>query len=266
MRKGMKFLIAATIVATAVFIENTNIWIDRPSQSPNLLAHKGLWQSFDLTNIKGDDCTATRMLRPRQSFLENTIASIGEAFKVGADIVELDIHPTTDGQFADFHDWTLECRTNGTGVTRNVSIAYLRGLDIGYGYTTDGRKTFPFRGKGVGLMPSLDEVLAAFPEKWLLINIKSNDAAEGGMLVEHLSRLPSSRRKKLMAYGGDAPIEVVRHAFPEMRTMSRATRGSCYLQYIALGWSGYVPRACRNSVLLIPVNVGQWMWGWPHRF
>ena len=39
---------------------------------------------------------------------------------------------------------------------REASMSYLRTLDIGYGHTADGGKTFPFRGKGVGLMPSLD--------------------------------------------------------------------------------------------------------------
>ena len=108
-------------------------------------------------------------------YLENTIASIEAAFAAGADIVEFDVHPTTDGHFAVFHDWTVDCRTEGHGVTREHTLAELKALDIGYGYTADGGKTFPFRGKGVGLMPSLDEVLAAFPMRRLLINVKSND-------------------------------------------------------------------------------------------
>jgi glycerophosphoryl diester phosphodiesterase len=33
------------------------------------------------------------------------------AFDLGADIVELDVHPTVDGSFVVFHDWTVECRT-----------------------------------------------------------------------------------------------------------------------------------------------------------
>ena len=57
------------------------------------------------------------------------------------------------------------------------TLADLKTLDVGYGYTADGGKTFPFRHKGVGLMPSLDEVIAAFPGKRFLIHIKSNDPA-----------------------------------------------------------------------------------------
>ena len=266
MRRSVKFLIVTAIAATALFIGNTSQWISAPAPGPSLLAHRGLGQNFDLTNIKNDDCTATRMLPPRHSFIENTITSIDQAFKLGADVVELDIHPTTDGQFAIFHDWALDCRTNGTGVTRKASMSSLKTLDVGYGYTADGGRTFPFRGKGVGLLPSLDEVLAAFPDRTLLINIKSNDPAEGRLLADYLAKLPRARRDKLMVYGGDRPVGVVREAHPDMRTMSRATLQSCYLQYIALGWSGYIPASCRNSVLLTPTNVGPWMWGWPHRF
>ena len=35
------------------------------------------------------------------------------AFDSGADVVELDVHLTPDGKFAVFHDWTLDCRTDG---------------------------------------------------------------------------------------------------------------------------------------------------------
>lgn len=189
-----------------------------------------------------------------------------EAFRLGAEIVELDIHPTTDGQFAVFNDWTLECRTDGSGVTRDRSLAELMALDIGYGYTADGGKTFPFRGKGIGLLPSLDEVLAEFPERQLLLHIKSNDLSEGEQLTAYLDRLPAERRQRLMIYGGSRPVSVIRERSPSLRTMSRESLMRCMTRYLALGWSGYVPTACRNTLLLIPTNYAGWLWGWPAAF
>src|SRR4051812_50073994 len=115
------------------------------------------------------------MLPSGYGYLENTIASMQAGFAAGADIVELDVHPTTDGEFALFHDWTLDCRTDGHGVTREHSMAYLKKLDIGYGDTADGGKSFPFRGKR---MPTLAEVLEAFPQGRLLINVKSRRSEE----------------------------------------------------------------------------------------
>ena len=127
---------------------------------------------------------------PRRASIRRSIRSsktrcprCGPRSQAGADIVEFDIHPTTDGHFAVFHDWTVDCRTEGRGVTREHTLAQLKALDVGYGYTADGGKTFPFRGRGVGLMPSLDEVLDAFPGRRFLINIKSNDPAEGALLA-----------------------------------------------------------------------------------
>jgi glycerophosphoryl diester phosphodiesterase len=142
----------------------------------------------------------------------------------------------------------------------------LRQLDIGYGYTADGGRTFPFRGKGVGLMPSLDEVLAAFPDKSFLINIKSNDPTEGRLLADALRPIGAAQRARLMVYGGDAPIATLRAALPELKVMSRGMLKSCLLRYIGYGWTGLVPSACRNMLVLVPINVAPWLWGWPDRF
>jgi glycerophosphoryl diester phosphodiesterase len=188
------------------------------------------------------------------------------SFESGADIVEIDIHPTTDGQFAVFHDWTLDCRTNGHGVTREQAMAELKTLDIGYGYTADGGTTFPFRHHGVGLMPSLDEVFRTFPGRPLLINIKSNDAAEGEKLATVLGQLAPDRRRQLMVYGGDKPIDALARLLPDMKTMSRGSLKACLIRYIGYGWTGIVPPRCAHRLVLVPINVAPWLWGWPDRF
>jgi glycerophosphoryl diester phosphodiesterase len=235
-----------------------------PGVRTQILAHRGIAQRFNGRDIAVDTCTAARMLPPRHAYLENTIGSMRAAFEAGAEIVEFDIHPTTDGQFAVFHDWTLECRTNGRGVTREHSMAELRGLDIGYGYTADGGRSFPFRGRGIGLMPSLDDVLASFPDRQFLINIKSRDRSEGERLAAVLRRLPAERRALLMVYGGAAPVAAVRAAIREIRTTSRPQLEACLVRYVATGWLGHAPEACRHMLVLLPINSAPWLWGWPH--
>ncbi|WP_426131220.1 glycerophosphodiester phosphodiesterase family protein [Pararhizobium sp. PWRC1-1] len=254
------------LLAVFIYINNTSLFTTRPTAAPTLLAHRGIAQQFDPTGVDRDTCTASRMLPPTHSYLENTIASMRAGFAAGADIIEADIHPTTDGQFAVFHDWTVDCRTEGKGVTRNHSMAKLKTLDIGYGYTADGGRTFPFRGKGIGLMPTLGEVLTTFPDRPLLINIKSNDPEEGRKLAAVLTALPADRRKTLMVYGGDRPIAALRVALPDMRTMSRSSLKTCLLRYIGTGWTGIVPQACRDTLVLVPINIAPWLWGWPDRF
>jgi glycerophosphoryl diester phosphodiesterase len=267
MKKILKYIAAGIgLLAVFIFLNNTTWLVFEQPAGPTLLAHRGLAQTYEPTGIERDTCTATRIHPPEHPFLENTLPSMRAAFAAGADIVEFDIHPTTDGRFAVFHDWTVDCRTEGRGVTRDHTLAQLKALDVGYGYTADGGKTFPFRGRGIGLMPSLDEVLDAFPDRRFLINIKSNDPAEGTLLAARLRQLPADRRTRLMVYGGDAPIAVMRKELPDIPAMSRATIKECALRYIAIGWTGYVPAACRSSLILVPVNYASWMWSWPNGF
>ncbi|MER9306206.1 glycerophosphodiester phosphodiesterase [Mesorhizobium sp. M0293] len=266
MRKRTIFFGVIVVAAAGIWLNNTSLLSSRPAGKPEVLAHRGLAQDYSRAGMTGETCTASRMLPPRHAFLENTLPSMEAAFALGADALELDVHPTTDGKFAVFHDWTLDCRTQGKGETRSHSMAELKTLDVGYGYTADGGKTFPFRGKGIGMMPSLDEVLAHFPARRFNINVKSNDPGEGEKLAEWLARLAPAERFYLSVYGGDRPIAAVKAALPDMHTLSRASLTQCILRYAALGWSGYVPDACRKGTLLVPVNIAKWMWGWPSRF
>ena len=82
----------------------------------------------------------------------------------------------------------------------------MQSLDIGYEYTHDGGKTFPFRGKGVGKMPSLTEVLEKFPNEKFLINIKSNKPSETD-LIKNMLKLTtvsniSIKKKPLLKNSG----------------------------------------------------------------
>jgi glycerophosphoryl diester phosphodiesterase len=109
-------------------------------------------------------------------------------------------------------------------------------------------------------------VLTAFPKRRLLINVKSNDPEEGRLLGERLARLPVEQQRLLMSYGGDKPMAALRERVPEIAVMSRSSLKSCGLSYLSLGWSGYVPKACAHTLLLVPQNYAWLLWGWPGRF
>jgi glycerophosphoryl diester phosphodiesterase len=261
-----KIVIFLLLLALFIYLNNSSLFASKQTGEPFLLAHRGMAQTFSMEGITNETCTAERIFEPEHPFIENTIASMEAAFNTGADIVEFDVHITKDDQFAVFHDWTLDCRTNGTGVTRDFTLEELKKLDIGYGYTADNGKTYPFRGKGVGLMPSLDEVLNHFPDKELLIHVKSNEPEEGKVLAVRLSSLPKQRLEQLTVYGGDEPVAAILEQLPELRVMSKATLKSCLLPYFAIGWTGYVPNACENTEVHIPEKVAPYLWGWPYKF
>jgi glycerophosphoryl diester phosphodiesterase len=263
----MRYLFVAIVVFAAfAWLNNTSLFSTPSGGRPVLLAHRGLHQTFPPEGVQNDTCTATRINPPEHEYIENTIASMQAAFAAGADVVEFDVHPTTDGQFAVFHDWTLDCRTEGHGRTRDHAMSDLKKLDVGYGYSADGGKTFPLRGKGVGLMPTLDEVLARFPDKRFLINVKSNDPSEGEKLAAYLAKLAPEARARLMVYGGTAPVELVRDKLPDVAIGSGTSLKSCLIRYMLLGWSGHVPEACREGMMFVPLNIAPWLWGWPHKF
>ncbi|MDE1462591.1 glycerophosphodiester phosphodiesterase family protein [Spartinivicinus poritis] len=231
-----------------------------------LLAHRGVYQNYDRTNLAKDECTASRISKPTHTYIENTILAISKAFEYKADTVEIDIHPTKDGEFVVFHDWTLNCRTNGSGITREQTLKYLKTLDVGYNYTYDGGKNYPFRGMGVGLIPTLKQVIQAFPNKKFLINIKSNDPNEAVMLAKYLELEKKENADNLSFYGGDKPIAKLAEDYSWLKVFTKKQVKKCLKNYMLTGWTGVVTKACTNTTVLIPVNYAKFLWGWPNRF
>lgn len=62
---------------------------------------------------------------------ENTMVSFELAWRLGADMVECDVHLSKDGKCVVFHDQQLERTTNGTGLIRETQSAKLKKLDAG---------------------------------------------------------------------------------------------------------------------------------------
>lgn len=102
---------------------------------------------------------------------ENTLPSFEAALDLGAEGFELDVHRTSDGEIVVFHDDTLERTTDGRGAIRDKTLEDLRRLDAGYRFSPDGGRTFPFRGAGITI-PTLREILAAFPDVPVIVEVK----------------------------------------------------------------------------------------------
>jgi len=267
MKRWLKRIALALAIAfLALTIYNASWLAPTPRGYPKLIAHRGVSQQFDHKGLGRDTCTATRIEVPVHPYLENTIGSIALAQSRGGQMIEVDVAPTADGHVALFHDWTLDCRTNGKGEVRAETLAQLKVLDAGYGYTADGGKTFPFRGKGVGAIPSLAEAVKPFPDRPLIYNFKSKNPAEADLLAKELKAAGRDPEKVGDAfYGHDGPVKRIRQLFPKAWSFSMTEGKACTLGYLKTGWLGIVPEACRGGTLFVPLNY-QWAFaGWPNR-
>jgi glycerophosphoryl diester phosphodiesterase len=116
---------------------------------------------------------------------ENTIEAFRLAREQGAPYLELDVHLSVDGELVVIHDSSVSRTTGRRGRVENMTLAELRKLDAGYKFTMDHGRTFPYRGKGVGI-PALGEVLDHFPAMRITVELKPTRDGVAEALAEKL--------------------------------------------------------------------------------
>jgi glycerophosphoryl diester phosphodiesterase len=117
---------------------------------------------------------------------ENTLASFAGALELGAQLVELDVQLTRDGEVVVLHDPTVDRTTDGTGDVRLMSLAELRRLSAGY------PRRFGERHAGERV-PTLAEALSLLRGRArAMIEIKADsvsDDAAGGVEARTLAEV-----------------------------------------------------------------------------
>lgn len=278
------------------------LMVSVPAFAAELIAFRGVHANFKGFYLGAEHCTARRIEPLRHNFVENTIASIQEAFRKGAKVVTIDVQPTLESELAKetlvaYSDETLDCRAFvGCGNAckcgkdkkcwvRDQSLQYLKTLDIGNGYTPDGGNTVPLRGK-IGEMPSLAEILntlSLFSDHEIWLNRIDPEGKAGPILLRELkARGPELARRIRMNFGGVPPDDA--KALQEMGvrdTSAMADAGErCLFRWVLVGWSGYFPDACKGAEVIVPMNetldrffpplgmfkIRDLVWGWPVNF
>lgn len=264
-----KILIPVIVLAAAVAVlglMNASALAPVPEGSARYMAHTAVSQQLRQSELKGGECLAQHMAPPAHDFLENTLPAIAEAGRLGAALVEVDVLPSADGTMMLFHDADLDCRSNGHGPARKQKEAALRKLDVGYGWTADGGKTFPLRGQYSGAMPSVAEALATRPDGAFLFNFKSDDASEADKLAAVLKaagRDPVALGDAF--FGNGPPVERIGQIYPAAWHFSVDKAIACSMGYARWGWLGVTPGACKGQALIVPINRMGWFAGWPNR-
>ncbi|HWH28454.1 MAG TPA: glycerophosphodiester phosphodiesterase [Mycobacteriales bacterium] len=126
----------------------------------------------------------------------NTMYALKTAKAKGADVLEIDVHATADGELVVIHDATVDRTTDGTGRVDELTLEQVQQLDAAHwfvpgcgtchgraegdyalrGYAT-GDRALPDElaefGPGDFTVPSLREVLETFPDDFVNIEIKA---------------------------------------------------------------------------------------------
>jgi len=139
---------------------------------------------------------------------ENTLVAFTRALAHGVPYLELDCHATRDGEIVVLHDAELARTTDSHGLVSELSYAELQGLDAGYRFTRDGH-TFPFRGKGIRV-PRFSEVLSAFPDTRLNLEVKQAKPPIAEQVVRLIRRANASARVLLAAAEEPILAEIVK--------------------------------------------------------
>ncbi len=143
---------------------------------------------------------------------ENTLPAFAHAVELGADVLEMDVHATSDGVVVLHHDDTVDRTTDGTGPIAALALDDVRALNAGFQFTPDGGTTFPYRGAGIGV-PTLEEVLTAFPSMPVSIEIKQYAPSIVDAVLDVLRRTGATGRAVVVSFD-QGTMDAVRAAAP----------------------------------------------------
>ncbi|MBX6353340.1 MAG: glycerophosphodiester phosphodiesterase [Thermoflavifilum sp.] len=177
----------------------------------------------------------------------NTLPAFAQAMADGADALELDIHWTRDGVIVVSHDETVDACSNGSGRIQDMTFAALRALDFGYRFTPDGGRSFPWRGRGV-VMPTLREVLAAFPAVPVTIEVKPKRPPSLAQFLRELHELGALPRV-LVASFHHGVLQRLRRMEPRLWTSASPREAACFLAHAQ---AGRTPRRLPFAALQVP--------------
>ena len=144
-----------------------------------------------------------------REFPENTLYAYRESARLGADVLEMDVYATADGELVVLHDTTVDRTTNGSGTVESMTLAELQALDAAYWFVP-GQGTphdaadsaYAFRGIATGerapppgyraedfRIPTLEEALRAFPDHLLNVELKPSVSGTGSYEAQVASLL-----------------------------------------------------------------------------
>lgn len=164
---------------------------------------------------------------------ENSLFAFERANALGVDMLEMDLRRSRDGELVVIHDAKINRTTNGSGKVAELSLAELQALDAGYRWTADGGESYPYRDQGIRI-PTFAEVLARFPQKAKVVEIKVPDSSMEAQLCQ-LLEASGQRDRVLVGSFYDRSLQKFREVCPGVATSAGPTSVRLL---VALNWIG----------------------------
>ena len=129
----------------------------------------------------------------------DTLYAFKRSIALGADMLELDVHLSGDGTIMVIHDPVVDTTTNGTGSVEEMTVPQMKALDAAHWFVPGARTPhdrpaadYTLRGIATGekappegytandfTIPTLEEVLRAFPDTPINIELKPTQQQSG---------------------------------------------------------------------------------------
>ena len=177
----------------------------------------------------------------------NTMLAFENAQSLGVDVLEMDIHSTSDGVLVTIHDRTVDRTTDGSGAVSELNSAEIFALDAGHYWTNDDGLTYPYRGQDIRIA-TLDEVFSRFPDMPMNIEIKQESPSIGQPFCDLLRQYKRSDLT-LVASFSQLAIDEFRAACPEVATSMTASEvTNFFVRHTLFAGQTYTPPASAIQV------------------
>ncbi|MFW9997958.1 MAG: glycerophosphodiester phosphodiesterase [Candidatus Odinarchaeota archaeon] len=186
---------------------------------------------------------------------ENSLESFKDAVALKVDVLEVDARMTADGQLVVFHDETVDRVSNGKGRIIDHTLNELEDLDIGYHFTPDGGKTYPFRGKGMKIL-SLEDLFTFFPGQRFNIDIK-NDNYTAVDAMSHITKKHGVQEHIFISSFHQRVIERFRKSNPDILTGAGPDDIRGFIKAMKLRYLWLLHPSSKFDGFQVPVRYGE---------
>jgi glycerophosphoryl diester phosphodiesterase len=146
----------------------------------------------------------------------NTLIAFEYAVEVGTDMLEMDVHSTSDGVLVVLHDDTVDRTTDGSGAVLDFTYEALQTITAGdmwtppaepdMGFDMDTDAEFPFADAELTI-PRLEDILAAFPDMPMTIEIKQAEPSIVEPFCALMQQYEMQERVIVASFSEDVMVE-----------------------------------------------------------